>query len=130
MAVTKGARMVLKITAGIVSLAAVVGLGTLSMEAYAQDAPTASDSSQSVQNSSGDMAARVKQALHAQPALNDKHIDVSMKDGKVVMAGFVNSQGDLVKAIRTAGKTAGSKNVINELKIKRDDDLNPTGSSR
>jgi hypothetical protein len=122
----KGGRMMIKKSAGVVSLAAVLGLGTLCLGAHAQNAPSASDSSQTAQNTTDDMAARVKQALHAQPALNDKHIDVSMKNGKVVMKGFVNSQGDLDKAVRAANKTAGSKKVINELKIQRDDELNPS----
>jgi len=116
----------IKKSASIVTLAAALGLSTLSLGAHAQNVPSASDSSQTVQNTGDDMAARVKQALHSQPALNDKHIDVSMKNGKVVMKGFVNSQGDLQKALRAANKTAGSKNVVNELTIKRDDELNPT----
>lgn len=114
---------------GLVSLAAVLGLVTLSLGVQAQNAPSASDSSQTAQNTSDDLAARVKQALHAQPALNDKHIDVSMKNGKVLLKGFVNSQGDLTKAVRAANKAAGSKNVVDELTIKRDDELNPTDSS-
>ncbi|HEY6620729.1 MAG TPA: BON domain-containing protein [Steroidobacteraceae bacterium] len=114
---------------GLVSLAAVLGLVTLSLGVQAQNAPSASDSSQTAQNTSDDLAVRVKQALHAQPALNDKHIDVSMKNGKVLLKGFVNSQGDLTKAVRAANKAAGSKNVVDELTIKRDDELNPTDSS-
>jgi osmotically-inducible protein OsmY len=118
--------MMIKKTAGIVSLAAFIGTGMFAMGVQAQNAPSASDNSQSAQNTGDDMAARVKQALHAQPALNDKHIDVSMKHGKVVMTGFVTSQGDLQKALRAADKAAGSKNVVNELKIKKDDELNAT----
>jgi osmotically-inducible protein OsmY len=72
------------------------------------------------------MAARVKQALDSEPALNDKHIDVSMEKGKVVMRGFVDSAGDLTKAIRAANKTAGEKNVVNDLKIKTHDETKST----
>ena len=118
--------MVIRKIAGVVSLATVLGLGMLSTRVQAQNAPSASDSSQSAEDASGDMAARVKQALHAQPALNDKHINVTMKNGKVLMTGFVTSQADLMKALRAAQKTAGTKNVVNELKIERNDDLNPT----
>lgn len=114
----------IKKSLGVFSMAAVIGLGGVSMGAQAQNAPPASDSSQTAQTA--DMAMRVKQALDSQPALNAKHIEVVMKNGKVVMRGFVNSQGDLTKALRAADKTAGSKNVVNELTIKRDDDLNPT----
>ncbi len=121
--------MMIKKSVGVVSLGAVAALSLLSLGAQAQNAPAATQSSQTAQNGSDDMAARVKQALHSQPALNDRHIDVSMKNGKVLMTGFVTSSGDLQTALRTADKTAGSKNVINQLKIKRDDDINPTGSS-
>lgn len=104
-----------------VSMAMVVALGMSSM-GQAQNVPSASDTSQTTESPRGDMAARVRQALHSEPALNDKHIDVSMENGKVVMKGFVNSAGDLQKAIRAANKSAGAKNVVNDLKIKTRDE--------
>ena len=116
--------MMIKKSVGVVSLGAAVALSMLSLAVQAQNVP-AGESPQTAQSSSDDLVTRVKQALHSQPALNDKHINVSMKNGKVLMTGFVTSQGDLVQALRTADKTAGSKNVINQLKIKRDDDIGP-----
>jgi osmotically-inducible protein OsmY len=116
--------MILKKNAGAVVLAAAVGFGTLTVGAYAQDALSPSDSRQTARDHNDDMAARVKRALHSEPALNDKHIDVSMEKGKVVMRGFVTSAGDLQKAVRAASKTAGEKNVVNELTIQRNDEVN------
>jgi osmotically-inducible protein OsmY len=69
-----------------------------------------------------DLAARVRQALHADPALFDKHINVTMEDGKVVLRGFVTSAEDLQKALRTADVTAGKDHVINKLTIKEGGD--------
>ena len=109
--------------AAAVSLAAVVGFVSVSMGAYAQNASSATGTAQTAQNSS-DMVSRVKEALQAEPALTDKHIDVSMKNGKVVMKGFVDTAGDLEKAVRAANKAAGAKNVINELTIQRQNEPN------
>lgn len=106
-----------------ISVAAVIGMSSIA--AHAQNAPSYGDNPPSAQKySENNMVARVKQALHSEPALNDKHIDVSMKNGKVVMKGFVDSQGDLEKAVRAANKTAGGKNVVNELTIQRHDESN------
>ncbi len=68
--------------------------------------------------SATDLASRVKQALHSDPSVLDKHIEVSMKNGKVVMSGFVTSADDLHKVVRMADQTAGEKNVVNNLTIK------------
>lgn len=114
--------MILKKSVGSIALAAAIGLGALSVGVHAQN--TAGDDRQMAQDRSGDMAARVKQALHSDSGLYDKHIDVSMEKGKVVMRGFVDSAGDLEKAVKAANKTAGANNVVNDLTIKRDDDLN------
>ena len=117
--------MTIKKSTCALTLTAVVGLGTWVIGAHAQSASSAQDSSQADATSS-DMVGRVKQALHAEPTLNDKHIEVAMKNGKVVMRGFVTSQGDMVKAVRAASKTAGGKNVVNELTIQREDESNST----
>ncbi len=115
--------MIFKKSVRAVALATTLGLGTMSVGVQAQDAVSSSDSQQTNTNRSDDMAARVKQALHSDPGLYDKHIDVSMEKGKVVMSGFVNSAGDMQKAVRAASKTAG-KNMVNKLTIKRSDDAN------
>lgn len=116
--------MKIKKSLGAVPLTVLLGFSAWSIGAQAQNAPSASDNAQTAQDRSDDMVSRVKRALHAEPALNDKHIDVSMEKGKVVMRGFVNSQGDLQKAVTAANNAAGGKNVVNELTIQRRDDSN------
>jgi osmotically-inducible protein OsmY len=44
------------------------------------------------------------------------------------MRVFVDSAGDLVKAVRAANKAVGEKSVVNDLTIKTHDDTNPSGS--
>jgi osmotically-inducible protein OsmY len=114
--------MSLKKSVGTLGFAATVGLAILSVGVHAQDSLTSSGSQQTSPSRTGDMAARVKQAMHSDPALYDKHIDVSMEKGKVVLTGFVTSTDDLHKAIRVANETAGEKNVVNKLTIKQGGD--------
>lgn len=123
--IASGDFMTIKKSTCALTLTAAAGLGMWAIGAYAQNASSPQDTSQAAASSS-DMVGRVKQALHAEPALNDKHIEVSLKNGKVVMRGFVTSQGDMVKAVRAASKTAGGKNVVNELTIQREDESNST----
>jgi osmotically-inducible protein OsmY len=60
---------------------------------------------------------RVSEALHAQPYLDDRHIDVSVRGGAVVLGGIVFSDWDLRDALRTARKAAGARLVIDSLSI-------------
>jgi len=101
-------------------LAAVLGLGLVSMgvPVHAQDGYASSGGRQAAPSPSGDLTARVKQALHSNPGLDDKHIDVSMDKGKVVLNGFVSSALDLQKAIRAANDAVGEQKVVNNLTIK------------
>jgi osmotically-inducible protein OsmY len=118
--------MMFKKSVGAIALAAAVGLGTLSVAVHGQNSLSPGNGSQTAENS-GDMAARVRQALHSVPALNDKHINVSTEKGKVVISGFVDSAGDLQKAVKAANKTAGAKNVVNELTVQSHDQANTKG---
>jgi osmotically-inducible protein OsmY len=61
---------------------------------------------------------RVKAALHADPYFYDKHVTVSIEDGRVVLRGFVFSDWDLRQALRIARETAGDKPVVDNLSIK------------
>ncbi|HEY2683031.1 MAG TPA: BON domain-containing protein [Steroidobacteraceae bacterium] len=110
--------MLIKNSVSVVSLAVIAALGCSSV--VHAHTPT-STGSQVTQNSDTDMVARVKQALNSDPSLSDRHIEVSMENGKVVMRGFVNSAGDLTRAVKAANKAAGAKNVVNNLKIKTHD---------
>jgi osmotically-inducible protein OsmY len=60
---------------------------------------------------------RVSAALHAQPYLDDRHIDVSVRGGEVVLSGIVFGPWDLQDALRTARKAAGGRLVIDGLSI-------------
>ena len=60
---------------------------------------------------------RVSAALHAQPYFDDRHIDVSVRGGAVVLSGIVFSDWDLEDALRTARKAAGARPVIDSLSI-------------
>lgn len=106
-----------KIAAALVIFAA-AGPALLPIVARAEDAMAAAGSQDNALQNGSDMASRVKQALHSNQALLDKHINVSMDKGKVVLSGFVVSAGDLQKALRVANETAGDQNVVNQLTIK------------
>jgi len=49
----------------------------------------------------------------------DEHVRVSVEQGAVVLRGFVFSDSDLQQAVRTAGKVAGDRRVIDNLSIKQ-----------
>jgi osmotically-inducible protein OsmY len=60
---------------------------------------------------------RVSAALHAQPYFDDRHIDISVRGGAVVLSGIVFSDWDLRDALRTARKAAGTRPVVDSLSI-------------
>jgi hypothetical protein len=60
---------------------------------------------------------RVKSALEEAPYLYDRHIDVSMRDGRVVLSGFVFSDWDLRDALRIATSAARPYRVIDSMHI-------------
>jgi osmotically-inducible protein OsmY len=61
---------------------------------------------------------RVKDALHSDPYFYDAHVTVSVKNGAVVLHGFVESDWDLRDAIRIASAAAGGRRVVDNLSIK------------
>ena len=65
----------------------------------------------------GELARRVKTALHADPYFYDEHVTVSVEQGAVVLHGFVLSSLDLQDAIRIARKAAGDTRVVDNLSI-------------
>ena len=60
---------------------------------------------------------RVKAALHADRYFLDRHVEVSVKDGVVVLRGLVFSDWDLRDAMRIARKAAGDNLVVNSLTL-------------
>ena len=65
-----------------------------------------------------ELATRVKTALHANPYFYDKHVNVSVQNGQVVLHGFVTSSEDKENAVRIATQAAGGRKVIDDLSIK------------
>ncbi len=80
-------------------------------QAVNQRAPAGSDS---------DVATRVKKALHSDAYLYDKHVDVAVESGNVVLNGFVEDNRQLLDAADIATATAGDRKIINRLSIKQD----------
>jgi osmotically-inducible protein OsmY len=60
---------------------------------------------------------RVRSALEAAPYLYDRHIDVSVREGNVILTGFVFSDWDLRDALRIAESAAKPHRVIDGLHL-------------
>lgn len=95
--------------------AAALGLCMLSAPGYAQNDLSASPAA--AQGSDADLAARVKQALHSDKALNDQHVNVAVEHGHVVLNGFVQDSRELTVAGQVASKAAGTHKIVNNLTI-------------
>jgi osmotically-inducible protein OsmY len=97
--------------------AAVLGLGALCSPSYAQNndsmAPAAA------QGAEVDLATHVKQALHSDKSLDDRHVDVAVEHGDVVLSGFVQDSREFQVALQVASKAAGSHKIVNRLLIKQ-----------
>lgn len=63
------------------------------------------------------LADNVQAALHADPFFYDRHVTVSVEQGKVVLRGFVASGWDLIRAKQIAAKAAGNRPVVDYLSI-------------
>ena len=61
---------------------------------------------------------RVSSALHSDPYLYARHIDVFIKDGDVVLTGFVANDWELAKAVRLATEAARPHKVVDSIEIK------------
>ncbi|MDP9008234.1 MAG: BON domain-containing protein [Pseudomonadota bacterium] len=60
---------------------------------------------------------RVETALRDDPYFNDSHVTVLLKNGTVVLQGFVFTEWDLIHAVRIAKKAAGDGRVVDDLSI-------------
>lgn len=60
---------------------------------------------------------QVRQALHDDPVCYDYHIKVMVKDGVVVLQGFVTDAMDMSDAIRISRKIPGVRRVTNTLEL-------------
>ena len=102
-------------------LASAVGAQTgASGEMSGADSSVAATPHSSSATESSRVRHRIKAALHADPYLNDKHIEVSVTGGVVVLRGLVFSDADLQAALRIARNSAGQYSVVDHLSIDRE----------
>ena len=102
----------------------VCGLGGFAPRANAQTVASlvgtttgGPSAAQGAARGNAELQQRVAAALHAQRYLDDRHIDVSVRGGTVVLSGIVFSDWDLRDALRTARMAAGNRPVIDSLSI-------------
>jgi osmotically-inducible protein OsmY len=101
------------------ALAVFVCAGALATPVLAGIADQADMPPQAAVASDNDLQFRVSSALHSDPYLYARHIDVSIKDGSVVLSGFVANDWELDKAIRVAAEAAKPHQVIDNIEIKQ-----------
>jgi hyperosmotically inducible periplasmic protein len=100
-------------------LSLAIGLGGLVAPAAAQTADTPTTETQPGSGGAdGALAGRVKAALAGDQKLMSRHIEVSAKQGVVHLGGFVESDGDLKRALQDAKSVAGVSSVENEMELK------------
>jgi osmotically-inducible protein OsmY len=61
---------------------------------------------------------KVKAAVFNEPSLKSSEINVETFKGVVLLSGFVNSQGDINKAVEVARGVKGVKSVKNDMRLK------------
>jgi osmotically-inducible protein OsmY len=61
---------------------------------------------------------KVKAAIFNEPTLKSAEINVETFKGTVQLSGFVNSQGDVNKAVAVARNVAGVTSVKNDMRVK------------
>ena len=114
----------LMMAACVVPLIYGFGGGASAADAQTVGSPAATRSTDSGASSLPDndpqkseLTRRVAAALHSQPYLDDRHIDVSVHGGVVVLTGLVYSDWDLEDALRVARRAAGARTVVDGLSI-------------
>ena len=65
------------------------------------------------------LAAKVENALNADPVHYFRHVDVEADDGKVSLTGYVWSNDSLLQAQRVASQVSGVTSVANQLELER-----------
>lgn len=61
---------------------------------------------------------KVKAAILAEPSLKSSEINVETFKGTVQLSGFVNSRGDITKAVEVARGVKGVTSVKNDMRLK------------
>ncbi len=93
----------------------VMALGALSLEGCA---PTRTQESAGEYIDDATLTAKVKTALLGDPAVKSLQINVKTFRGRVQLAGFVNSQAEIDRAVAIAGSIQGVVSVDNALSVK------------
>ena len=94
----------------------ICALAGLSTQVGAQDAAGPPKSA----NESGtdqQLLQRVEAALQADPNISDKHIDVSIEKGDVVLRGFVFDDSDRRNAVRIAREASDGRQVVDNIEL-------------
>jgi len=107
----KNAKLVKTAYLGLV----ICALGGL-MQAGAQDAagpPKAASES----GADEELVQQVTAALRADPTVADKHIEVSVERGNVVLRGFVLNDSDRRNALRIAREASEGRKVVDNIEL-------------
>lgn len=64
------------------------------------------------------ITARVKTAIFNEPTLKVTEINVETFKGRVQLSGFVNSHGDIQRAVEIARRVNGVTSVANDMRLK------------
>jgi osmotically-inducible protein OsmY len=64
------------------------------------------------------ITARVKTAIFNEPTLKVAEINVETFKGRVQLSGFVNSRGDIQRAVEIARRVSGVTSVSNDMRLK------------
>src|ERR1022692_186597 len=87
---------------------------------YAHNSSAPTVTGQALAPADLELAARVKAALHADPNFYDRHVEVSIEKGNVVLTGLVQNSRELLYALQIATNAAEGRKVVDELTIFRD----------
>lgn len=64
------------------------------------------------------ITARVKTAIFNEPTLKVAEINVETYKGRVQLSGFVNSHGDIQRAVEITRRVGGVTSVANDMRLK------------
>ena len=93
-------------------------LAALAMTAMVGCASTAKQESTGQYVDDSAITAKVKAAIFNEPTLKSAEINVETFKGRVQLSGFVNSQGDINKAVAVTQAVTGVTSVKNDMRLK------------
>ncbi len=93
-------------------------LAALAMTAMVGCASTAKQESTGQYMDDTAITAKVKAAIFNEPTLKSAEINVETFKGRVQLSGFVNSQGDINRAVALTQTVTGVTSVKNDMRMK------------